>query len=77
MNRRITNRELLDLVEAATGARKLVLKVPEFARLVGRDYDEILPRVGRDIPAERDGDRGNWRIPIQALRPFLTGRTAA
>lgn len=77
MNHRITNRELLDLVEAATGKRKLVLKVPEFARLVGRDYDEILPRVGQDIPAQRDGDRGNWRIPIQSLRPFLDGQTVA
>lgn len=77
MNRRITNRELLDLVEAATGTRKLVLKTPEFARLVGRDYDEIRKRVGVDIPAERDGDQGNWRIPVQALKPFLEGRCAA
>ena len=77
MNHRITDRELLDLVEAATGTRKLVLKVPEFARLVGRDYSEILPRVGQDIPAQRDGDRGNWRIPIHALKPFLDGQTAA
>ena len=73
----LTNKELLDLVEAATGTRKLVLKVPEFARLVGRDYDEIRMRVGQGIPAERDGDRGNWRIPVQALRPFLEGRVAA
>ncbi|WP_288750479.1 hypothetical protein [uncultured Corynebacterium sp.] len=73
----LTNKELLDLVEAATGTRKLVLKVPEFARLVGRDYDEIRMRVGQDIPAERDGDRGNWRIPVQALRPFLEGLVAA
>ena len=73
----LTNKELLDLVEAATGTRKLVLKVPEFARLVGRDYHEIRMRVGQDIPAYRDGDRGNWRIPVQALRPFLEGRVAA
>lgn len=77
MNHRITNRELLDLVEAATGQRKLVLTVPEFAELTGRHQVEIRKRVGQDIPAERDGDRGRWRIPIQALRPFLTGRTAA
>ena len=77
MNHRITNRELLDLVEAATGKRKLVLTVPEFSLLTGRDPDEIRNRAGQDIPAERDGDRGRWRIPIQALRPFLTGRTAA
>ena len=68
---------MLDLVEAATGTRKLVLTVPEFAQLTGRDYDEIRKRAGQDIPAERDGDRGRWRIPIQALKPFLEGRCAA
>lgn len=77
MNHRITTKELLDLVEAATGTRKLVLTVPEFAQLTGRDYDEIRKRAGQDIPAERDGDRGRWRIPIQALKPFLEGRCAA
>lgn len=75
--KRLTNRELLDLVEAATGQRKLVLTVPEFAALTGRHQVEIRKRVGQDIPAERDGDRGRWRIPIQSLRPFLEGRTAA
>lgn len=74
---RISNKELLDLTEAALGVRKLVLTVPEFSQLTGRDPDEIRRRVGQDIPAERDGDRGRWRIPIQALRPFLEGRCAA
>ena len=49
MNHRITNRELLDLVEAATGKRKLVLTVPEFSLLTGRDPDEIRKRAGQDI----------------------------
>lgn len=77
MTHRISNKELLDLIEAALGVRKLVLTVPEFAQLTGRDPDEIRRRVGQDIPAERDGDRGRWRIPVQALRPFLEGRCAA
>ena len=70
-------KHLIDLVEAALGTRKLVLTVPEFAQLTGRDPAEIRRRVGQDIPAQRDGDRGRWRIPIQALRPFLDGQTAA
>lgn len=74
---RLTDTQIVDLVQAATGERKLVLTVPEFAALTGRHQVEIRKRVGQDIPAERDGDRGRWRIPIQALRPFLTGRTAA
>ena len=77
MTHRISNKELLDLIEAALGVRKLVLTVSEFAQLTGRDPDEIRKRAGIDIPAERDGDRGRWRIPIQALKPFLDGRCAA
>lgn len=77
MNHHITTKQILDLVEAATGTRKLVLTVPEFAQLTGRNQDEIRKRAGVDIPAERDGDRGRWRIPIQALKPFLEGRCAA
>ena len=75
--RPLNTKDIIDLVEAATGERKLVLTVTEFAALTGRHQVEIRKRVGQDIPAERDGDRGRWRIPIQALRPFLTGRTAA
>lgn len=73
----ITNKELLDLVEEATGTRKLVLTVPEFAMLVGQHEVNIRKKVGQDIPAYRDGDQGRWRIPIQALKPFLEGRVAA
>lgn len=73
----MSNAELVDLVESAIGVRKLVLTVPEFAQLTGRDESNIRRRVGVDVPAMRDGDRGRWRIPIQSLKPFLDGRTAA
>lgn len=69
--------ELLDLVEASIGKRPLMLSVTEFAKITGRDRTEISLRVGRDIAAQRDGDRGFWRIPVTELKPFLTGEVAA
>lgn len=70
-------KQLLDLVEASIGKRPLMLTVTEFAKITGRDRTEISQRAGRDIAAQRDGDRGFWRIPISELAPFLEGSTAA
>lgn len=73
----MNTKQLLDLVEASIGKRPLMLSVTEFALITGRDRTEISLRVGRDIAAQRDGDRGFWRIPVQELKPYLEGTRAA
>lgn len=73
----MTTKQLLDLVEASIGRRPLMLSVTEFAQITGRDRTEISKMMGQRIAAQRDGDRGQWRIPVQALRPFLMAGDAA
>lgn len=73
----VSDSQILDLVEEATGVRKMVLTAPEFARLVGQHQVNIRRRLGQDIPAYREGDQGRWRIPVTSLRPFLEGEVAA
>lgn len=73
----MTTKQLLDLVEASIGRRPLMLSVTEFAQITGRDRTEISKMMGQRIAAQRDGDRGQWRIPVQELKPFITGEAAA
>lgn len=73
----MTTKQLLDLVEASLGKRPLMLTVTEFALLTGRNRTEISEMVGQRIAAQRDGDRGFWRIPVTELKPFLVGEVAA
>ena len=74
---RLTNRQLIDLVEAATGKRALILTVSQFAELVGRHPRTIWEACARgDLPATQAGKGGTYRIPIQALRPYLEGHAA-
>lgn len=73
----MTTKQLLDLVEASIGRRPLMLSVTEFAQITGRDRTEISKMMGQRIAAQRDGDHGQWRIPVQELKPFITGEVAA
>lgn len=76
---KLTEKRIIDTVEAVLGTRKAVLNPREFAQITGMNPSVVRRECGQTIPATRSdvGRGGHWRIPVQALKPFLEGRCAA
>jgi len=76
---KLTDKNIIDTVEATIGVRKAVLNPREFAQITGMNANVVRRECGQTIPATRSdvGRGGHWRIPATALRPFLEGRCAA
>ena len=76
---KLTDTQIIDMVEATIGTRKAVLSPREFAQITGMNPNVVRRECGQTIPATRSdvGRGGHWRIPATALRPYLEGDFAA
>ena len=75
---KLSDKQIIDTVEAVLGTRKAVLNPREFAQITGMAEAVVRRECGQTIPATRKDMKGaHWRIPATALRPYLEGEVAA